>query len=111
MPIFVKRPVEVEAFQFTGSNWTEMHAFCGFSPGPNGGTSIPAFNRLGTMLTAFDLPGLDVGNATAELWVEANQRWLPIEPTEWVIRDELGFYPCKNEQFVNNYAKKESHGH
>lgn len=40
-----------------------------------------------------------------QLWVEANKAWLPLEDGEWVIQDELGFYPCKDVVFSKKYHR------
>jgi hypothetical protein len=99
---FVKQPVEIEAVQFTGDNWAEMHAFTGhrqLAGQLEGGPAYAdAFGPIGTYTRSDDPTVL------AELWVEANKQWLPIEKYEWVIKDRLGFYPCKDEIFKETYA-------
>jgi len=40
-----------------------------------------------------------------QLWVAANESWLPLDEGEWVIQDELGFYPCKDVVFRKKYHK------
>lgn len=40
-----------------------------------------------------------------QLWVAANNSWLPLEEGEWVLQDELGFYPCKDAVFRKKYHK------
>jgi hypothetical protein len=37
------------------------------------------------------------------IYVAANDKWLEIEPGEWVARDELGFYPIKDAVFTKKY--------
>jgi len=96
-----KKPVIIEAVQFTGDNWAEMHAFTGHRNVET--TSDPCmvdiFTEVGTYLVTHLL-----GDTTkAELWVEANRSVLPIEVGEWVIKDELGFYPCKADRFDATY--------
>ena len=39
----------------------------------------------------------------ARLYVAANDAWLDIEVGEWIIRDSLGFYPCKPDIFAATY--------
>lgn len=41
----------------------------------------------------------------ASIWVEANQEWLSIEVGEWIIKDQHGIYPCKNDVFHEKYQK------
>lgn len=97
MPLFVKKPIVVEAVQWTGENFTEMHMFTGFRT-IEGEHEAQVFNRIGTYLLDYLHPG-----ATAELWVEANGTNLPLETGEWVIKDSLGFYPCKEAKFAETY--------
>lgn len=40
-----------------------------------------------------------------QIWVAANESWVPLEDGEWVIVDELGFYPCKDVVFRKKYHK------
>lgn len=101
MPMFVKKPVPVEAVRFTGDNWAEMHAFTGHHE-TGDGHPVDTFNPIGTYLPNHQHP-----LAKAELWVEANQAWLPIVVGEWVMRDQYGFYPCQgDEEAPENYEPK-----
>lgn len=87
MTTYRKRPTEVEAIQFTGKNHDEIKNFVGSH-------------------TIIDTPAFRYGpvdGAPAELWVAANNSWLPIEAGEWVIQDSLGFYPCKEDKFAETY--------
>lgn len=95
---FVKKPVEVWAIQFDGKNFEAVHAFVGNRYIE--GQQTRAFNPIGTYLTG------DPSVTPAELWVEANQSVLPIEVGEWIIRDKLGFYPCKDSTFTDTYYNK-----
>jgi len=45
------------------------------------------------------------GTLNASIWVEANQEWLDIEVGEWIIKDSLGIYPCKDEVFREKYEE------
>lgn len=40
---------------------------------------------------------------SAALYVDANQTWVPLEPGEWVLCDQHGFYPCKDDVFRKKY--------
>jgi len=42
---------------------------------------------------------------TAELLVSANSVWVPIETGEWVLIDERGAYPCKDDVFRQSYSQ------
>lgn len=39
----------------------------------------------------------------ARLYVAANDEWLTLEPGEWIIKDKLGYYPCRAEIFAETY--------
>lgn len=87
---YQKLPTTIEAVQFTGDNWAEMHAFTGHV-------------RINDVV-------MDVFRGGAQdtmLWVAANQSWLPIEISEWVAKDKLGFYPIKDEQFKLSYVEED----
>lgn len=101
MARFRKKPVEVEAVQFTGENWAEMHAFTGHR---NVDTEehphwVDVFTEIGTFLL-----GMHYDEA-AELYVSANRSVMPIIVGEWVIKENGGFVPCKNEVFATDYVK------
>lgn len=82
---FRKDPIEFEAIQWTGDNLAEVQRFTGAFQHEEKG-EVPVFQTEAN-------PDLTVGY----LWVAANHAYLEIELGEWVIRDELGFYPCKDE--------------
>lgn len=88
MTTFRKRPIEIEAKQFTGDNYDEIKEFVG--------------NHTIIDTPAFRHGSVD-GGVKNELWVAANNSWLPIETGEWVIKDSLGFYPCKEDKFAETY--------
>lgn len=87
---FRKKPVEIQAVQWTGDNEDEIQAWTGGAIG---------FHKID--------PGEHVDNpdATAALYVAANSIWLAIETGEWVIRDSKGFYPCKADVFAASYEE------
>lgn len=98
---FRKNPIEFEAVQFTGENFEEIQAFVGMRLTSLGETEIHIFNPINTYLPQHLYDGRP-NPPEAELWVEANKSWLPIYNGEWVVKDELGFYPCKNEIIQKN---------
>jgi hypothetical protein len=56
------------------------------------------------------IPAKDRRAATpARLYVAANNAWLDLEIGEWVTRDDLGFYPCKDSVFRAKYRKLDEH--
>lgn len=98
---FRKNPVEFEAVQFTGDNFDELREFTGVRIAPSTGEGIHIFNPIGTFIPDHQFQDRDP-MPTAELWVDANRRWLPIVVGEWVIKDEFGFYPCQDEIMQKN---------
>lgn len=98
MPKFKKKPLVIEAVQFTGDNVDELQRFCGFHKDSSGQHEMNTFNKLGTYLLDYMHP-----DALGELWVAANRQWLPIVKGEWVIKDSLGFYPCRDGKFQETY--------
>lgn len=80
MPFYRKRPVIIDANQWTGVNGELLVAW------------------MGEDNIYFDFDG-------TAIYVAANDAWLNIEVGEWVIKDSLGFYPCKDEKFHETYER------
>lgn len=87
---FRKKPVVVEAMQWNGDNGAEMLRWAGNS-----------FTAVDTE-DAGDNPEI-----TADLFVNANGVHIGIVTGEWVIKDALGFYPCKPDIFAATYEPVE----
>lgn len=79
MPKYRKKPMIVEAVQWTGKNADECSAFTGQ------GFKNPE-------------PGMVVG-----LLVAANRTIVPLPIGQWIIKDQLGFYPCDPSVFADTY--------
>ena len=47
-------------------------------------------------------------NHPLDLWVAANRSWVPIQITEWVLKDSKGFYPCKDTVFTARYERADN---
>jgi hypothetical protein len=89
---YIKQPVVIEAMQWTGNvdevwDWVTAAYFYG---------PIPAEGRRAA--------------TPARLYVAANNAWLDIEIGEWILKDDLGFYPCKDSMFLKNYAPDDGSG-
>jgi hypothetical protein len=77
---FRKKPVVIEAVQWTGNNLEEIRQFT---------QNIATYSSLSDLLI---IPTLE-GNMTAI-------------PTDWIIKGVKGeFYPCKNDIFEQTYEK------
>jgi hypothetical protein len=87
MRLYRKKPVVVEAMRWTGDNNAEVMEWCG--------THREDHEE--------QLVFVPLAHPKPLLWVAANQAYIPIECGDWIIRDALGFYPCKNEMFEATY--------
>lgn len=94
---YISKPSEVTAVRFTGTfkvlqkEMTEVF-------GSGSLRRIREDNRIGPNRVIFRV---------TELYVEANNTWVTITPGEWILRDSVGLYPCKDEIFQLKYEKKE----
>lgn len=78
-----KKPVEVEAIQWTGENLNEVASFLGTS--------------------AFE----DYPTAKAlTIWNFLEETWIPCHKGHWIIKGVAGeFYPCDPDVFARTYEK------
>ena len=104
-----KKPVEIEAMQWTGDNPDDMYDWAVLpSRGAIKGSVMQCFVPMeddevfdtlsGEMFDDFRNKG-----ASAALWVDANSQWLPVQDGEWIAKDRHGFYPIKADVFAENY--------
>lgn len=78
MPFFRKKPVVIEAVQYTGPNFDEIEEFCGG----------------------------DAEFRDGELLVATLEGPLHATPGDWIIRGVAGeFYPCKPSIFEVTYTE------
>ncbi len=82
--LYQSNPVTVHAKQWTGENLDDLVGW------------------IGEKNLDVSPPGI---KPWVNLFVAANKRWLEIEIGEWIIEDELGFYPCKDVVFRKKYHK------
>lgn len=96
-----KNPVEIEAVQFTGDNWSEIQRFVGFHKSTDG-YDIQTFNPIGTYKTSDD------EEIVAEVWDKLHSTWVGVKKDQWVIKGIQGeFYPCDDYVFKQTYTKLE----
>lgn len=84
MPQFRKKPVVIEAVQWTGQNWADI---CDFMPVPTvgRGEEHPSDEHMDIVISTLE------GDMTANLG-------------DWIIRGVNGeFYPCKADIFEKTY--------
>ena len=78
MTEFVKKPIQIEAVQWTGENWDEIQPFA----------------------------GLAVVRNEEHLLVETDEGTMMAYPGDWIIRGIIGeYYPCKDEVFRATYEE------
>lgn len=86
-----KRPVVIEAIQWTGSNADAVGAFAG-----------ARFNVL-------DEPSPSDPDATAEVLDSLHSTWILVYTGDWIIRGVKGeFYPCRDNVFTETYEAASS---
>lgn len=84
---FRKKPVVVEAVQWTGRNLEELKAFTN--------------NQFDTVAPE---EAADDPQITAEVWDFLHASWVGVKTGDWVIKGVKGeFYPCDNEGFRETY--------
>lgn len=82
MERYRKRPVEIEAVQFTGYNYQEIKEFAGDSY---------RLNRI-----------------NASIYIHTLEGDMLVTPTDYVIKGVKGeFYPCKADIFLETYERVE----
>lgn len=104
-----KKPVEIQALQWTGENADELYDWAVLpSRGAIRGSVMQCFVPMDDDET-FDTLRSEMFDdfrnkgATAALWVDANSQWLPLQTGEWVAKDRHGFYPIKDDVFIETY--------
>lgn len=91
MPKFRKKPVEVEAIHYDGTNWDQLRDFLGEEMWSH----LRAVSRTGDGPAAGYIMTLD-GTMTASVG-------------DWIIRDVRGeFYPCRPDAFAATYEAVEA---
>lgn len=100
MPKFRKKPVVIEAVQWTGDNWNEVHEFSSVFD-PVGG--VPAQYVSG------DVENLNNGwEGRTPLLIETLEGTMRAEIGDWIIKGVNGeFYPCKPDIFGKTYEQVE----
>lgn len=100
-----RKPTTIEAVRWTGDNAAELRSWAVMPDG------VPCFVSMDeedaeTTLGAEVFERFGDSGTTAALWVAANTQWLPIADGEWVAKDKIGFYPIKDEVFIETYEEE-----
>ena len=87
---FRKKPVEIQAVQWTGDNAEEIKAFVGYKD-----TGECRF------LTPDEFPG---DWTLPHVWDELHATWVGVNDRDWIIKGIQGeFYPCRVDVFAATY--------
>lgn len=104
-------PVDVEAIQFTGDNWAEMHAFTGHAMIEDGPEHpVDVFMVIEDHKLAMGYPtGLvslgEILDATAVVWIDVLSRWHPVSPGDWIIKTRDAFQHLPEAEFKEYYRE------
>lgn len=99
---FRKRPVEIQAMQWDGTNTEQVKAFVG--PRQQRGTETPVAVETGE--EGFLLVDEVSGSLGADAVVfDRFHSWIPLTVGDWIVRGVRGeFYPCRADVFAQSYA-------
>lgn len=94
---FRKRPVEIEAVQFTGTNWPTVNQFVGKT----------AEDDDGELHWGFAPAHRDIHpDVLAVVWDKLHSTWVGVKAGQWIIKGIQGeFYPCDPEVFHATYEE------
>lgn len=85
---FRKKPVVIDAFQWTGGDTSALTAFVG----------SPGWTRADAREMGFDDPEQVI------VYNKAEDQWLQVPVGHWIIRGVQGeYYPCKPDIFATTY--------
>lgn len=100
---FRTKPFEIEAVQFTGENWDEVHEFTS----PLVETEVENYFIVPTA----KFIKVDDGDFKAAVFDELHNTWVKVKPNQWIIKGQKGeFYPCDDEIFRAKYEEVEPTG-
>lgn len=86
-----KKPVEIQAMQWTGDNEADLADFTG--------------SRFAALDSA-DRANCDDPEATGQVFDELHSTWVLTYTGDWIIRGVKGeFYPCRDEVFQETYEQ------
>lgn len=98
---FVRKPIKVEAIRLRAENFLEIVDITGKR---NVGTPedpylVEAFTSIGTYLLAYHHP-----NSIAELWIDSEQRLVPVHWGDWIAQVEgyPGFFVFEDDGTGNS---------
>ena len=96
---FRKRPIVIEAIQWTDDNEAEIQAWAGLSAGTDG-------QNLFNALDPEDRANCEDPYATAQVFDRLHSTWVLVLPGQWVIRGVQGeFYPIAADVLAQTYER------
>lgn len=96
MPFFHKKPVVIEAIQWTGENLEELNKFT-HSLFALFSTEAPVESFAGDM-------SRDGSRPTAQVYDVLHETWVLLHTNDWIIKGVKGeFYPCRSDVFAETY--------
>lgn len=99
MGLFKKKPVVIEAMQFTVDNLVDVQNFVGIIPDHDDNTL--GFRMARTIEGAKEDPGI-----VARVWDKLHSTWVGVKTDQWIIRGVQGeFYPCDPDVFESTYEE------
>ena len=88
---YVKKPIVIEARQWTGDNLVALQAFTN-----------------GQFQAVDETDREDNPEHDAQVFDKLHSTWVSLKPSDWVIRGIQGeFYPCTNDVFEATYEAVE----
>lgn len=86
MPRFRKKPLEIEAIQWTGDNEAELFGFAEIDFYP------------------YDEHQREIDGFTAEVYDRLHKTWIKVKTGDWILKGIQGeFYPCEEAVFAITY--------
>ncbi len=91
-----KKPVVIEAVQWTGDNLAQIKRF---TTDPGYGLGLPSFETIDSDRDSYPV-------FTAEVYDKLHATWVKLRPGDWVIKGIRGeFYPCDVAVFAKTYDR------
>lgn len=87
---FSTKPFQIEAVQFLGDNWEEVHEF--------------AKTDTEKIYAGFTRIADDTEEYTAAVYNALHDTWVKVKRNQWIIKDQKGaVYPCDPDIFEEKY--------
>ena len=97
---YTKKPVRIEAIQFTLDNLIEVQNFVGVTHDGN---------TLGFRMSKPIVSARNDDGTVAKVWDKLHSTWVGVKIGQWIIKGVQGeFYPCDTAVFESTYDKAES---